>query len=649
MSRERELRAARALVALECIPPLLRESLARDTSLLEEYDLQADTIFRIGESDFEAQLSELVPALRHTLAGTGGVTVRDTDGNRWSIERGPEDRHPTLTLAIEDRRVAMDAWLTLSPDADTRLHCLDILASDVGLPPAAHSSWRRVLRERSLKDGEVLEFLNDIHDTPKVQEQLLAQGILMTGLHSRIAAPESGAYFERLVGVCGDSTSIDRHAATGGRERIGELSAWRPYEGFLHCLYVASHPALSAQIQVANMSSEELRHAYEFLLRSGDRVSQLGAIEVGLRVSAGRPEVNPVLTKLVELIRDDDATGKTSGLRAYSALYFLVHGELSSRQLLAEKPPFYRRLAALAQAGVIQRQMVAAGISLKETALESTAGEYLVRSLVDLRTEPRRQPEIALPKGLRAHFLRRIAQTARRYANEVDEKLLDDVRRSACPGGIHPLGDGFIPHCPGPLEEPEEQRELPAEVAEGLRSQLQAGGDLEPAHFTALVNCAANFRIERSEAKLATTALARAEYRLGNIENPPQLARVLCSLSTVAAIARDEELADALRIVVRRYRNQPNLALSIQDTLRIFLGAAASRADLAAWATFVGDGLTELAFGDLTDADCQLLLNYVHRLCEMVPELWATCGRAEAALAAYNALRRGSAQGGTYP
>ena len=653
MSKERELRAARALVALECIPPTLRESLARDTSLLEEYDLQADTIFKIGESDFAAQLSELVPALRQTLAGTDGVTVRDTDGSQWSIECSPEDRHPTLTLALEDRHVAMDAWLTLSPNSDTRLRCLEVLADDIGLPPVTRLSWNRVLLERSLKGQEVLDFLNDIHDTPHVQEQLLAQGIRMAGLHSRLAAPGSGAYFERLVGVCGDSTSIDHHAATGGRQRLAELAAWKASEGFLHSLYMAAHPDLSAHIQVTHMGSEELRQVYDFLLRSGDTISQLGAIEVGLRISPDRPEVDPVLTKLVELMLDDDATGRKSGLRTYSALYCLVHGELSRRQLLADRPPFYRRLAALAQAGVIQRQMVAAGVSLKETAFESTAGEYLVRSLVDLRIEPRRQPELALAHELRAHFLRRIAQAAGRCDNEVDEKLLDGVRRSACPGGIHHFGAGYhIPLCPGPLEEPEEQRQLPAELANLIRSQLQTGAPLKPSHVAVLVNSATSFQIGQFETALATTALARAEYRFTDIENPSQLANVLSRLASVAAIARDEELANALRIVVRRYRLQPEPPLSTGDCLRILLKAAASRSELEAWTSFVGDGLTELAFGDLTEADGLILLFYVQRLCELVPQLRATCGKAEAALVAYDALWGGGLardHGGTLP
>ena len=242
MSSERELRAVRVLVALECIPPSLRESLARQPGLLDNYDLQADTVFKIGESDFASQLSEVVRAVRRTLAGSADATVRDSDGNQWSIERGSDDHNPTLTFALGDRRVAMDAWLTLSPNEDTRLRCLEALAGDVGLPPEPCSSWRRLLRKRPLKDDEVLRFLNDIHDTPHVQEQFIAQGVRMAGLNSKLAAPQSRAYFQRLVGVCGDSTSIDLHAATGGRHRLAELAAWKPYEGFLHSLYMASHP-----------------------------------------------------------------------------------------------------------------------------------------------------------------------------------------------------------------------------------------------------------------------------------------------------------------------------------------------------------------------------------------------------------------------
>ena len=77
-------------------------------------------------------------------------------------------------------------------------------------------------------------------------------------------------------------------------------------------------------------------------------------------------------------------------------------------------------------------------------------------------------------------------------------------------------------------------------------------------------------------------------------------------------------------------------ALSVDEAVRICIVAGASRADLNDWRDFVGDWLTELAFGDLKGNDGEVLYAHLHSLCHAVPELWVTCGRADAALTAYN-------------
>jgi len=67
--------------------------------------------------------------------------------------------------------------------------------------------------------------------------------------------------------------------------------------------------------------------------------------------------------------------------------------------------------------------------------------------------------------------------------------------------------------------------------------------------------------------------------------------------------------------------------------------AAASRSDLNDWREFLGDWLTELAFGDLEVEDSKILHSNLRTLCHSVPELWVSCGRADAALMAYNAMK----------
>ena len=95
-------------------------------------------------------------------------------------------------------------------------------------------------------------------------------------------------------------------------------------------------------------------------------------------------------------------------------------------------------------------------------------------------------------------------------------------------------------------------------------------------------------------------------------------------------------LADELRILMRGYRRDAQYGFTIAEELTVCLVAAASRADLAEWRDFVGDWLTELAFWRLEDEDARVLLSCLRCLCHAVPELWLSCGKADAALMAFS-------------
>jgi hypothetical protein len=66
------------------------------------------------------------------------------------------------------------------------------------------------------------------------------------------------------------------------------------------------------------------------------------------------------------------------------------------------------------------------------------------------------------------------------------------------------------------------------------------------------------------------------------------------------------------------------------------LVAAASHPDLKNWRAFVGNWLAELVFEDLEHDEGQVLHSHLKWLCHVVPELWVTCGMADAALSAFN-------------
>jgi len=179
---------------------------------------------------------------------------------------------------------------------------------------------------------------------------------------------------------------------------------------------------------------------------------------------------------------------------------------------------------------------------------------------------------------------------------------------------------------------------LPDELVKTIKDQLNAE-EVDPSSFIALINSALIFHISQDLAKMTADVLRRGKYRLVNIEDRAQLLGILHGLATVAAVSRGTTLADELRILVRRYRRDTQYSLSADEALGICLVASASRHDMRDWQESVGGWLTELAFEDFQGTEGEALYSHLRCLCHAVPELWISCGRALAALAAYSNSR----------
>src|SRR5271165_1225677 len=93
----------------------------------------------------------------------------------------------------------------------------------------------------------------------------------------------------------------------------------------------------------------------------------------------------------------------------------MVEGEIARIGIARQRPPFWRRLATIAHASVLEREMVAVSEPTSdfiEWAMESRGQVFYMRSFVDLRTEPRWLPDFVSPPQLKSEFIGRIAAAA---------------------------------------------------------------------------------------------------------------------------------------------------------------------------------------------------------------------------------------------
>ena len=637
-----------AQTTLDITPPLIRKTLLGDRDFRKEYGIEVNSIISFPAFDISFHLSSLYNAVRRVLSGASEKKVINTEGQKWRLKNiSKKGELPNLLLSRGEKRFPLPGLAALSPDRDTRLRFLDEAISDVNLPRNASETWRNILSERALEDDEVDACLSEFRDTPVEKMRSISTDLRTAQISPSFLVPPSRRYFERLVGEYDESTSIRDYATSVGRTLFAQLSAWRPYDGFLFSLLLSSHASLTDEINVDQLSSEDLVRAYDFLEKHGDRISQLGAIEVGLRVLPSRPEIEQPLISLIEQIRDDDVDGhdgQASGFKLLSALFCLVDGELSRTRLLSSEPPFYRRLATLSQVALIHRQAVSLTIDIdqfgkwidqfSEWAFRNRGEFYYIQSFADMRLEPRWDPEFIATSQMKVYFFSRILNAAKKYEQNITGSQIYDLVLTDKAGSLSPFGYFPATWLPGPLEGAEyTQNTLPAEISGLIETQLGTK-EVGLSSFIALVNFALLYPIEANHAELAAKALKRADYHLRNIEKKSHLVVILDGLAKVAAVSRSHRLADELRILVRRYRHDTEYALSIAEVIRICLVAAASRSDLNEWIEFVGDWLTELAFGDLKEDEVQIFYSSLNYLCHAFPELWVSCGRADAALSA---------------
>jgi hypothetical protein len=161
-----------------------------------------------------------------------------------------------------------------------------------------------------------------------------------------------------------------------------------------------------------------------------------------------------------------------------------------------------------------------------------------------------------------------------------------------------------------------------------------SGSPITAGCLSKLINSAYLFAIPVELADIAADALIRSDYQVDCGQEKENLPFVLLGLASVAATSRSHKLADALFILLRKYQHLFPAALSLEEAFRIAMIASASRADLSEWRLCVGNFLASRSFDSISEMDAAVLHTQLHQLCHLVPELWASCGQAEAALRA---------------
>lgn len=639
MNNEQLTKTYMIQTAINMLPPSIIRDLSNDFEFIEKYGLIADFAVFFGEPKISFSGSRFYDAVLKAFSDTEYVELIDKEGSVWNLCLiNSNGELPKLKLIKGDMQVILNDFAMLSPNSAIRLKHLENIQKIVNLPMEKYTYWHGIFSNRTLNYEEVETFIKDYHNTP-VEVSKSIRDVLKSG-HFTISSlvPDSRRYYERLIGEFNGSQSIEHYAKSNGRLLFENLSNWNSYDGFLFSIMLSSHSFLTKEIPIDKMDKEECIKAFNFIYLNGDVISRLGAIEIGLRIISSIPDIEPIIISMVNWFIENRDGALNNSCELISALFMLVDAEFSRMRFFVKEPPYYRRLAALTHASLLYRQIDNSGIDIRsfcEWAISSSQVQFHLQTYSDMRIEPRWSPELATASQLKEEFIGRIAFAALNNKKNIKTGNLHDF--------LFNLENGIVSLCsfpysyfPGPLEGTEQlSKTLPPYISEMIEKQL-SGDNITAKSYITLVNSALIYPVDQRHVELAATALKLSRYHLNELEDKSQLRSILNGLATVASITRSYELADELRILIRKYMRDSQYTLSIKDVFSICLIVASSRKELDAWCDFVGKWLAELAFDDIKDDESEVFHSLLRCLNHIVPALWSTCGRADTALAAFN-------------
>ena len=632
---QRRVRAARFLTLL---PGFIRPALMAGDDFRKHLGLEVEGSVFFGACPATFRRDGFFQTVARLYANTQNSTetLKADDGSDWTIERADDVASSPLRLRGGDSVFLIQPYFGLKATPEERLEGFDDELAAAGLIAEDLTEWRETLKSRTLLPAEIAVLANQLSAGPQAVLDAIRETLDQETFELTALVPTELAYYERLIGK--PVSTLPELAEQIAPTVISRFLAWDTLEGARFALALSAHASILRHADWSSVEASQYADLMNWALESDDLISKVGAVEIGLPQVAKAPELEAPLLALAKQICSADAQDDGGQLRLLTAMFMLVEGELLRTGVLREYRPFQRRLASLAHASLLIREVPSRVdvARFSRLALEARARNAYLRSHIDLRLESRWLPDSVDPTRLKAELIGRLQNAVERSASDLPEGPLRNFLT-----GNSKDHDTLSKHivfpfsyAPGPLEgdAPPVENPLPPQVREFLDKLPTDTMVLEPKSVIALINLQGVHTIDPIYLEQAVKRIEAAGHRFTASTDDATVKTLLNGLAGVASTTRNPALAEQVRILCRKRRyERPDADFSHQELLIALIGAAA-HAELEEWLKFAAAWIEEIAFAISDKAQAGQMLNDLNVLCVIEPQLRSSIGRSMAGL-----------------
>lgn len=614
MDNSSSVHAYMASHVINLFPSLVRVELLSDSELLEELGVATDAIVSFGDKDIAFSRIALFKAIRSAFDNIEEeFGLEDVNSSLWSLRNLPGDR-PTFSLTKGGVRILNDSFWPLCCDVGKRLRILEAEAKCGCLSSEELEHWRSILSAPTVSDDDVSDLLVDLDYSPTHIEAFLR--LELKGQSNKVSAlaPDDIRYYERLVGKYCGSKNIDEYCNDELKRyfdnRIENAGCDRD---FLICI----HRSISEVVSNSLVDVDSYQAIANRAIETCHPILLISCLEVGV-LNFTDSSVQ-ILKKIFERI----SSAKTlDNLRLFCAMAVFVDGELARLQIFRGKPPFYRRLASLAQSALIVKVALEEGVAfdkVEQWAVQQRGLYFFCQSFVDLREEPRWLPTYLTTE----QFINELYGRVNNVCQEVDKCDIVEYLQTELLSGARLNMHSFLP---GPLEGNSTPAVVPDEISNLLGEHIKSEASFES--YRVLMNSAPFWKIDDEYLERAASLLENAQHKLAAVNDKDSVYQVLNGLAKVSCMARSKRLATSVLVLSRIYRDYIDVDSEPENYLAIGIVAGAAFEDKSGWSEYIGRWCTELAYLPISEEAIEKVELMLERLCILEPYLYYTCSKA---------------------
>jgi hypothetical protein len=608
------MRAYIVSLALNSFPSSVRLELLSDTKLCEELGLQTDATISFGDKEYAFARSALFAAIRSVFDNIEAVfSLEDTNGDEWSLRNLPGERSG-FSLTNGDVQIVNDSFWPLLGDIDRRLSIFETVSKNRWLSTEDIEYWRAKLSAEAVSDDDVSDLLLDLDLSPIRIKKLLKSEFQRPSNSASTLVPNDIRYYERLVGKYRGSKNIEEFCNNEFKQYFdGKIeNGLTDYE-----LLICMHKSMSRVVSTGIVDEALYQSLAKRAIETCHPILLVSCLEIGALKFA-----NSLDTTLKALFQCISSVKTLENLRLLCSMTVFVDGELARLQIFRDKPPFYRRLASLAQSALIVEAALEESVAfdkVEQWASQQRGLYFYCQSFIDLIEEPR-----WLPTYL----------TAEQFINELYGRVNIACQVAAQTEAVKCLQEELVSgsklsmnwFLPGPLEGNSIPDEVPNEISDLLAEQI--GREVSLTSFRVLINSALFWKIDKKHLERTVSLLESAQHKLAEANNKDSVYLVLNGLAQVSCMTRSEKIASSVMILSRLYRDYIDVDSEPEKYLSLGLVAGAAFEDKNGWAEYIGQWCTELAYLPIGDDAIFRIEVMLERLCILEPYLYHTCSKA---------------------